>query len=241
MHRLFLSLALLIVFIAPSLAEDLNRTQIEQIIADYIKNNPRAIIDSVNSYGEQQQALSAKDASERIKARSAWLYNNKNHAQAGNSKGDVTIVEFFDYNCGYCKQAMPELMALLDIDKNVRLIFVEIPILGESSKEAAKWALAAKDQDAYLEFHVALMKHHGPLSSGVIEDYAKKAGIDVEKAKKQKDLPEIQAAINDNLKVANELGVSGTPAFVVGDQLLGGWVGAESLRDAIKAARESKK
>jgi protein-disulfide isomerase len=238
MRRFLLTLVLLTGLAAPALAQDFTREQIDSFIKEYIEKNPQVIIDSVNNYGKSQQEEENKKAGEAIKQNLDWLLKNKNHAEAGNPKGDVTIVEFFDYNCGYCKQALSDLMALLEQDKNVRLVFVEIPILGESSMEAAKWAFAANKQKLYLEYHIALMRHRGSLDPAVLEDTAKKVGLNVEQLKRDKDDPSVAQAMDDNLKMASVIGISGTPGFVVGDQLIRGYVGLDGIREAVAAARK---
>lgn len=249
MRRLLLTASMLAAFTAtPALllgpksaqAEEFTRAQIEQIIKEYIQNHPKEMIDSVENFGKQQQIDMNKAASEQIQKNSDWLLKNPHHAQAGNPKGDVTIVEFFDYNCGYCKQALSDLMKLLDQDKKVRLVFVEIPILGQSSEEAARWALASLKQDRYLEFHIALMGHKGPLDEGAILQYAQKVGLDVEKLKKDRLDPENDKIIAENLNMARTLGIQGTPAFVVGDELIRGYVGADGLLAAVNEARAPK-
>ena len=162
-------------FSSPALAEDFTREQIEKIVKEYIMKNPKVIIESVNNFGKQQQVEEDKKASEAVGQHMDWLTKNKNHAEAGNPNGDVTIVEFFDYNCGYCKQALNDILTIMESDKNIRLVFVEIPILGESSFEAARWALAANKQKLYLEYHISLMRHKGAFDNTILSDYAKKA------------------------------------------------------------------
>lgn len=241
MRRFVLSLLLTAAFAAPAAAADLTREQVEGIVHDYIMAHPQVLIDSVNAYGQAQQAADEKRASDAVLEHIDWLTKNKNHAEAGNPKGDITIVEFFDYNCGYCKKSFPELMTLLDEDKGVRLVFVEIPILGDGSVEAARWALAANKQKHYLEFHSALMRHHGPIDETVLTDYAKKAGLDLARLKKDKADAAIDATLQDNTNMAGQLGISGTPAFVVGTGLIRGYVDLAGMRQAITQARAAAK
>lgn len=238
MRRLLLTVMLMAGFIAPAFAENFSREQLDQIVHDYIMKNPKVIIDSVNEYGKSQQEEENKKAEGAVKENMDWLTKNKNHPESGNPKGDVTIVEFFDYNCGYCKQAFTDLMTLVEQDKNLRVVFIEVPILGESSFEAARWALAANKQKAYLAYHTALMRHKGAFDQSIFETYAKQAGLDVEQLKKDKADPAINAIMDENLKMASTLGVSGTPAFVVGEQLIRGYVGIDGLKQAVEAARK---
>jgi protein-disulfide isomerase len=240
MRRLLLSLAFLAAFIAPACAEDFTRAQIEQIVGEYIATHPKELMDSVQKYGEQQQSAEQEEASKAVIANRAWLEQNPNHAEAGNPKGDVTIVEFFDYNCGYCKQALGDLMTILDKDKGVRLVFVEIPILGDSSMLAAQWALAANRQKLYLEYHIGLMRFRGPITEDILTTQAQTAGLNVERLKKDKGDPKINTIIAENLNMARALGIQGTPAFVVGDQLIRGYVGLSGMEEAIANARAAK-
>ena len=241
MRRIFLALAFVLAFLPQAHAEDFTRAQIEQIIREYIANNPKEMIESVERYGKQQQQVEDEAASKLVRENMDWLVKNPKHAEAGNPKGDVTIVEFFDYNCGYCKAALPDLMTLLDADKNLRLVFVEIPILGDASTVAAKWALAARDQEKYLPFHISLMKHKGPMDEATYVDYATRAGLDVKKLKEAKDSNDVVLTIDDNLRMARTLSIQGTPAFIVGDQLIRGYVGIDALREAVQKARDKAK
>jgi protein-disulfide isomerase len=242
MRRLLLALTLLICFglSIPAFAENFTKEQIEKIVQDYIMKNPKVLIDSVNAYGQAQQQEDEAQSNDQVLKNKDWLLKNKNHAEAGNPKGDVTIVEFFDYNCGYCKKAFSDIVTLLKEDKNIRLVFADIPILGSSSLEVAHWSLASSKQGKYFEFHSALMNHHGAFDETTLSDYAKKAGLDVEKLKKDKAAPDIQAIVQDNIKMSGVMGISGTPAFVVGDQVIRGYVGLDGLRQAVQEARKKE-
>lgn len=240
LRRLLMTSMLATALAAPAMAADMSRADIENIIHDYIMKNPQVLIDSVNKMEMDKQAQTDVETKAKIKENYDWLYKNKDHAQAGNPKGDVTVIEFFDYNCGYCKQAVNDVMTLLEEDKNLRLVFIEIPILGDSSLEAAQWALAANKQDQYLPFHLALMRHKGPFSTSVFEDYAKKAGLDVEKLKKDKDSEAIVKILEENLNKSRDLGITGTPGFIIGDNVIRGYVGIDGMRAAITDTRKKK-
>lgn len=242
MRRLLLASAFLASFaFQPAMAEEFTKAQIEEIVRQYIADHPQELVDSVQRL--QDQKVKAEDAAsvKIINDNRNWLEKNKNHAEAGNPKGDVTIVEFFDYNCGYCKQALADLMTLLDKDKNVRLVFVEIPILGDSSILAAQWALAAKAQDGnYLAYHTALMKNRGPLNDETLKNHAKAAGLDIARLEKDRTDPKINDIISENLNMARAVGIQGTPAFIIGDQVIRGYVGIEGLTEAVANARKAK-
>jgi len=228
----------------PAFAQDakttLDKAAIEQIVHDYIMANPEVLMESVRQFSEKQQADADKLTQKSIEENADWLFKNGKHAEAGNPKGDVAIAEFFDYNCGYCKQAVSDVMKLLDKDKNVRLVFIEIPILGPTSDLAAQWALAAKKQNLYLEYHLALMAHKGPFEETVLEDLAKKAGLDVAKLKEDVKDPAIKETIAENLRMAATLGITGTPGFIVGNKLMRGYAPVDEMEKAVEEVRKSK-
>ena len=236
-----LSVLLLTAFVVyPSQAKDFTRSDIESIVREYIQKNPKIILDSVEDYSRGQKRVDSQKQQEAIKKHMGWLEDNKMLPVAGNPEGDVTIVEFFDYNCGYCKKAMDDVLTLLNDDKKVKFVFVETPILGKTSELAAKWAMAAQEQDAYLEYHVALMKHRGPLSELSLQTIAKKVGLDIEKIKKDAASDRVAKKVREKSNKAAEMGISGTPAFIIDGQLYGGYIGIDRMRDAIKQAREKK-
>lgn len=219
----------------------MDKAAIEAIIKDYIMNNPDVVIKSVEAYGKRSEEESNQRGLEAIKQNSDWLYKNPMHAEAGNPKGSVTIVEIFDYNCGYCKTALKDMMTLLEEDKDLRVIFIELPVLGPSSLEAAIWALAANKQKMYLPFHISLMRHKGPLNDEVILDYAKKSGLNIDKLKKDREDPKIKEILTENQDKAFQFGISGTPAFIIGETVIRGYPGSDALKNAVTEARSKIK
>ena len=242
-----LSLAALLALLALpagpiSAAEELSAAQQERIqamIREYILKNPELIIESLRGYEDKHRQASEEEAKKAIAANRDALEKNPFSPVAGNPQGDVTIVEFFDYRCGYCKKALPAVQELLKTDKNVRMVFKEFPILGPDSLIAARAALAVwKIAPAkYLPFHLALMESRGELSEGRVLEIAKKVGIDPEKLEPAKADPEIDATIERNHELARTLQISGTPAFVVGGRLVPGAVDVATLRELVEAAR----
>ena len=218
-----------------SMAKDFSKEDIE-----YIQKNPEVILDSVEAYGQGQHQADAQKRQEMIDQHIGWLDNNDMLPVAGNPNGDVTVVEFFDYNCGYCKKALNDITTLMDRDKNVKFVFVEMPILGRTSELAAKWALAAQKQDAYMEYHIGLMKNRGPLNELSFLNIAKKIGLDVEQLQKDAASDEIANKVKEKSKKASQMGISGTPAFIIDGKLYAGYVGLEKMEDAIKNAREGQ-
>jgi len=219
-------------------ADDFSKAEIENIIKEYINANPQVILDSVETYGRQQQSADASQQQEAVDKHISWLENNDILPTAGNPNGDVTVVEFFDYNCGYCKKAVDDVMKLMAEDKNVKFIFVETPILGRTSELAAKWAMAAKKQDAYLEFHIGAMQNRGPINEAALQKIAEKIGLNIEKMKVDVASDEVANIVAEKAAKASQMGISGTPAFIINGQLYGGYIGLDSMRQAVKQARE---
>jgi protein-disulfide isomerase len=161
--------------------------------------------------------------------------------EAGNPKGDVTVVEFFDYNCGYCKKAIEDIKKVVDTDKNVRFVFFDMPILGPTSMTAAKWAHAAHNQGKFFEFHKAVLEHNGGLSEDILAEIAGKVGMDVEKAKKDANDPTLNANLEKGIQMGHDIGIQGTPGFIIGTDLFPGYLGEDGLKKAIDDARAGKK
>lgn len=215
----------------------------EKLIRDYLVSNPsvmQEIITSWQAYQQQNQAAEQRQRLETMRtaviANSQDVFNSKFDYSTGNLKGDVTMVEFFDYNCGFCKRSLPDILALLESDKNLRLVVKEFPILGPSSVYAARAAMASKKQGKYWEFHVALMRARG-LGQAQVEAIAKSVGLNVVQLKKDMEAPEIAQAIEANIQLASKLGVNGTPAFVIADRPIPGAVGLDVLRTQIADVR----
>ncbi len=219
---------------------DGQKEEIEMIIHDYLMAHPEVIMNSVEQHRQTAETESEKAFDEKIKASGDALYKDPSSPVAGNKDGDVTVVEFFDYNCGYCKSAFKDVQTLINEDKNVRIVFKEIPILSEASHTAARYALAADKQGKYWEFHSTLMEKGGSNSTESIEKVASGIGLDMEKLKKDADSPEIRATLEKNLELARAIGVTGTPGFVIRDKALRGHYGVDALRKIIAEAREKK-
>lgn len=220
---------------------DEQKKEIEEIVKKAIMDNPQSILDSV----EKHQIAKQEQELEKIREQIAVFQDSLGETYApytvGNPKGDVTVVEFFDYNCGYCKKAFEEVNKLIGEDKNVRVVFFEMPILGEQSSEAAKWSMAAAKQGKYFDFHRALMEFTGPKTEENLTELAKKSGVDADKAKKEKESPEIAKQIEANIAKAQELGFSGTPGFLIGKRPVFGYMELEAMKTAINTEREDAK
>ena len=214
----------------------LSKGDVENIVRDYIKEHPLEILNSVDEY---QRSKVSERHKEGLAQNQFALFKEKS-PETGNPKGDVTIVEFFDYNCGYCKRVLPTVQQLMDEDKNLRVIFKDFPILGPSSELAAKWSLAADMQGKYFEFHKALLAAHGAINEEMLSNLAKDAGLDVEKLKKDAQDSSVSDKISKNRQLATSMGLTGTPAFVIGDQVAPGALPLDQFKEIIATERAGK-
>jgi protein-disulfide isomerase len=234
--------AVLVSTISAPAAEPLSAEQtraIEQLVRDYILKNPETIVESLRGYEEKHRQAADEQAEKAIAANRDALVGDPTSPVAGNPNGNVTIVEFFDYRCGYCKKVVPSVQELLKTDKNVRLVFKEFPILGPDSVTASRAALATWKiaPDKYLALHLALMESRGEMNEARVLETAKKVGVDTDKLKAAMTDPAIKATLDRNLDLARTLHVNGTPAFIIGSQLVPGAVDLATLREMVATAR----
>lgn len=201
---------------------DSQKVSIEQLVRDYLVQNPEILIE-MSSQLERQQAQAQQETRQAAIAENAdAIYRSANAIVAGNPDGDVTVVEFFDYNCGFCKRAFPDLVKLIDTDSKVRVVLKEFPIFGERSVGAAQVAIAAKNQGKYFELHSEMLKTRGQVTQESALRSAEKLGLDMEKLKRDMKSPEVQAVITGTRELAEKLGVQGTPFYLVGDRTVPG-------------------
>ena len=210
--------------------------QVEKIVRDYLLREPEIVYQALEELQRRQAEAAAEHQRAAVAANRAQLFDRAGDPVAGNPTGDVTLVEFFDYQCQYCRRVVPSLQALLAEDQDLKVVFKEFAILGEDSVTAARAALAAGQQDRYLPFHFALMSARD-LSLGTIMALARSVGIDTERLAGDMRSPAIEAQLQANLALARELGIEGTPAFVVGDELIPGAVDKTRLAQLIEEAR----
>lgn len=218
----------------------LPQDELDQRIRSYILENPEVIIEAVQRLQARQRAAEENQANTVIQARADELFNDPNSPTGGNAEGDVTLVEFFDYNCPYCRRVAPVMAEAEAADSNLRIVYKEFPILGPDSLYAAKAALAAHRQGRYEVFHKALMLVEGAANEESILAVAAEVGLDVDRLKTDLKDPEIQAAIDRNAALAQALRITGTPGFVVGEQILRGATDVETLRALISDARSER-
>ena len=218
---------------------DAQRQAVEALIERYIEENPGKIVESVRAWNRRQEEARRDEASANLVALRDEILTDPASPVAGNPDGDVTIVEFFDYRCGYCKRSLDVLLQAAEEDANVRLVFKEFPILSPQSTRAAQAALTARrqDADAYLPFHVALMGARGAFEDEQIFDIAAESGLDVARLEKDMAAPEIAAQIAAVAALAESLDIAGTPAFIVGGEIYRGAIDLDTLGGAIAAAR----
>jgi protein-disulfide isomerase len=215
------------------------KAQFEKLIHDYLVAHPEVIKEAIDAWQAKAEAGKADAQTQAVAANKDALFNDPGTPVAGNPMGDVTVVEFFDYHCPYCKAVAGPMQQLLKEDKGVRLVLKEFPILGEDSVLAAHAALAAVGQGKYWEFHQGLMEHRGPFDMDVIKTIAAKVGMDPAKLEADMGAKQIEPLISANHKLARSLDVSATPTFVIGDKVVEGAVPLDQLKEMIKQARGS--
>ncbi|HJU31148.1 MAG TPA: DsbA family protein [Hyphomicrobiaceae bacterium] len=198
------------------------RKEIEAIIRDILLTNPEIMLDVQNALEAKMDKIQAEKMAVALKEHADELYRPANSPVVGNAKGDVPVIEFFDYNCGYCKKALSELAQLVDKDKKVRVIMKEFPILAKGSEEAARVALAARMQGKYWEFHRAMLESPGQANEASALRIADKLGLDMARLKKDMTSPEIKKEIEETRQLATKMGIQGTPHFIVGDKVIAG-------------------
>ena len=218
-----------------------DRAQIEAIVREYILRNPDIVAQALRLSQARQEMREQAALRQAIAARSEQLFEDPTSPVRGNPDGDVTIVEFFDYRCGFCKRAYPVMERLLAKDPGVRLIYKEFPILGPDSVAAARIALAAGRQGRYQEMRDTLFQSTGSLSANRVLKIAEEMGFDMGKLKADMVDPEINAIIERNKALAFGLNIRGTPAYVIGTQLVPGYLDDARLAQVVARAREEQK
>ena len=198
------------------------RKEIEGIIKEYLAKNPEILVEMQNALEAKEYERQAQRIAAVIKDNAKEVFHPASSPIVGNSKGDVTVLEFFDYNCGYCKRALGDVARLIEKDKQVKFILKELPILSKGSEETAKVALAAKMQGKYWEFHRAVLETTGQANEASALRTAEKIGLDMAKLKKDMASPAVQKEIDDTQALAKKLGVNGTPYFLIADKIIPG-------------------
>ncbi|MBN9586598.1 MAG: disulfide bond formation protein DsbA [Afipia sp. 62-7] len=223
---------------------DAQRSEIQKIIKDYLVANPEVLEEMSAELTKRQSAAEAEKHRAAVKKNAEVIFNSPRGVIIGNRSGDVNFVEFFDYNCGYCKRAMGDMLELMKADPKLRVVLKEFPVLGPGSIEAAQVAVAVRMQDPtgkkYLDFHQKLLGGRGQADKARAMAAAKDAGLDMAKLEKDLASPEINSTLNENFKLAEEMGLNGTPSYVIGGDVVVGAVGIEGLSKKISEARCGK-
>ncbi|HEV2957839.1 MAG TPA: DsbA family protein [Xanthobacteraceae bacterium] len=229
---------------APACAQSFNdaqRSEIERIIKDYLVAHPEVLQEALSEFEKRQNAAELQKQIAGVKQHKEVLFNSAHQVTLGNPRGDVTVVEFFDYNCGFCKRALADMLRLIDTDRNVKFVLKEYPVLGPGSLEAAQVAVAARMQDKtgkkYLDFHRRLLGGRGPADKAHALAAAKEAGFDMARIEKDLASDEVSETLKENMKVADAVGLNGTPSYVIGSDVVIGAQGYDVLKEKVDAAR----
>jgi len=220
------------------------RDSIERVVHDYLIAHPEVLQEAMAELEKRQSAAEAEKHKVAVKEHAQALYSSPRQVTLGNPKGNVTFVEFFDYNCGYCKRAMDDMLTLLKDDPKLKVVLKEFPVLGPGSVEAAQVAVAVRMQDKtgkkYLEFHTRLLGGRGPADKARALAVAKDVGMDMGRLEKDMASPEVKATLQEDFKLAEALGLNGTPSYVIGSDVVVGAIGLPALQEKVNTARCGK-
>lgn len=220
-------------------ASGMPKDEFERRVHDYLLAHPEVIAEAINRLEAQQREQEATAAQAVVKSRADDVFRDPDSPVGGNANGDATLVEFFDYNCPYCRQMASVMTEAEKADPKLRVIYKEFPILGPNSLFAAKAALAANKQGKYVAFHRALYDVRGAVDEGRVLDVAKTIGLDLTRLKTDMQDPKISAALDKNVELARSLRINGTPGFVIGEKVFTGATDLKSLQTVIAAARNT--
>ena len=220
---------------------DAQRGEIERIIKDYLMQHPEILQDVMSELEKKQQVADAEKSKTAVKENEQLLFASPRQVTLGNAQGDVTLVEFFDYNCGYCKRALPDLVNLMKSDPKLKVVLKEFPVLGPGSVEAAQVAAAVRMQDhggkKYLEFHQKLLGGRGQADRARALAVAKEVGVDMARLEKDMTSEEVRTQLAESMNLADKLGLNGTPSYIVGSNVVIGAVGYDALKEKIENFR----
>jgi len=220
------------------------RSEIEQIVREYLIKHPEVLQEAIASLEKKQAAEEAERHQAAVKENAETIFNSPRQVTIGNPQGDVTFVEFFDYNCGYCKRAMADMLDLMKSDPKLKVVLKEFPVLGPGSVEAARVAVAVRMQDKtgkkYLDFHQRLLGGRGQADKARAMAAAKEAGLDVARIERDVNSDEVRLTLAESLQLAEKLGLNGTPSYVIGPNVVVGAVGHDALKEKVNVARCGK-
>ncbi|MCB5175941.1 MULTISPECIES: DsbA family protein [Microvirga] len=223
---------------------DQQRQAIGEIVRDYLLKNPEVLTEVIGELEKRQAEAQQVAQAGALKETRETLLNAPHSFVVGNPSGDVTLVEFFDYNCGYCKRAMEDVQTLVKNDSKLRVVLKDFPVLGPDSVEASRVSLAVGKQlkgDKLFDFHTKLMGTRGRVNGEKALATAKEMGVDMARLQKDMQSPDIQKALQENMELGDKLSLTGTPAFIVGDSVIPGAVGLEPLKQVVANVRQCGK
>jgi protein-disulfide isomerase len=237
-------LALAVSGLAPAVAQGFTGPQKEEIgrvVREYLIQHPEVIQEAIVELERRQTEAQKTAQTAAIRETKDALLTSPHSIVVGNPSGDVTLVEFFDYNCGYCKQALADIQGLMKGDPKLRVVLKDLPVLGQDSLEASRIALAAKAQlsgDKLFEYHTRLLATRGRVGGERATSLAREMGLDVARLQKDASGSEVNAALSENQRLAEKLAINGTPAFIIGEEVIPGAIGQGPLRQAIAGVRQ---
>ena len=219
--------------------QDFDKEVIREIVREYLLEHPEVIDEALWILQTRREAEQRDYIRDLIRQHRTELHAHPMSPFSGNEKGDITLVEFFDYQCGFCKRSLQPVMDLLENDKQVRIVWKEFPILGPVSRFAARAAMAAKRQNKYEDVHISLMSAQGQLTEERVFEIARQVGVNIQQLRRDMDDPAIEVYLEETARLAQTLGIQGTPAFVIGDTLVPGAVDSAQIMELVANARWS--
>lgn len=242
MKRIFAGLIAIAMSIGVPIAraDELSDSDVKRLALEAILENPEIIMQAIQLLQQRENQAKAEAIGSVLENQRELLEQDPNAPVIGNPKGDVTVVEFFDYNCPYCKRAAPVVKNVIAGDSDVRVVYREWPILGEGSDFAARAALASRNQGKYEEFHWALMALDGRATEASVLKVVRELGLDEDQLRADMEAPEVDAHIQVSMELARQLGFSGTPSFVIGDALAPGLIAEDEMTRLIEAVRDAR-
>ncbi len=218
---------------------EVERGEVEALIREYLRENPEVLVEAIQALRDKQEAANRNQAETAVMDFRMRLSQGLNAPSTGPVNASVTVVEFFDYRCGYCKKVFPDIQALMDSGEDIRFVFMEFPILGDDSVAASNAALAVwlNWPEHYIAVHKVLMGSRGNLTQDKIMELVASVGIDPKALSAAMNSPEVGKLISDNYELAQTMGINGTPAFIIGDELVPGAIDISTMRELIDTAR----
>jgi protein-disulfide isomerase len=217
---------------------------IGEIVKDYLIKNPEVLTEVIAELEKRQAEAQQASQASAVKETQQSLLNASHSYVVGNPSGDITLVEFFDYNCGYCKKALADVQTLMKSDPKLRVVLKDFPVLGPDSVEASRVALAVKNQlqgQKLLDYHVKVMDSRGRVNAERAVAVAREMGVDVARLQKDMEGAEVRNALQENMALGDRLSLTGTPAFVIGETVIPGAVGIDPLKQVIANVRQCGK